>query len=322
MEKKTECEIVQDLLLGYVDDVLNPESKKVVEKHLLECRNCQQRLEDIQKDIKENEYNQKNQIDYLKKLRRKSRIKSIFMTLGFIFIICFIYYLIKFIKISDIINKANEYSKSTNYYTEKITTSDGRASIIKEYYKDGKYKTVTEFYSDNGIENQMIRYGSKDTNEIITVYNEIKTAIIETGQYAQMLNNSKSANQNSFLDNQNFFDKVGLAFTMSIETDNYDIGKEYYILKNNFKPNNRKETWIDKETGLIIRTITKDAFTTYFPGTNIKKDISDSIEDCKYEFGKVTDEDVDIPDLSEYKVEYDTTMEDLINEANRHIGKD
>ena len=29
MEKKIECKIVQDLLLGYVDDVLNDESKKV-----------------------------------------------------------------------------------------------------------------------------------------------------------------------------------------------------------------------------------------------------------------------------------------------------
>ena len=47
MEKKTECMIVQDLLLGYVDDVLNEESKKVVEKHLAECDVCQKRLKDI-----------------------------------------------------------------------------------------------------------------------------------------------------------------------------------------------------------------------------------------------------------------------------------
>ena len=40
MERKTECEIVQDLLLGYVDGVLNAESKKLVEKHLSECEKC------------------------------------------------------------------------------------------------------------------------------------------------------------------------------------------------------------------------------------------------------------------------------------------
>ena len=32
MEKRVECEIVQDLLLGYVDETLNVESKKIVER--------------------------------------------------------------------------------------------------------------------------------------------------------------------------------------------------------------------------------------------------------------------------------------------------
>ena len=40
MEKKNECEIVQDLLLGYVDETLNNETKKFVEMHLNECKKC------------------------------------------------------------------------------------------------------------------------------------------------------------------------------------------------------------------------------------------------------------------------------------------
>ena len=59
MENKTECQIVQDLLLGYVDDILNEESKKIVEKHLAECEICQERLREIKLDIKENENNEK-----------------------------------------------------------------------------------------------------------------------------------------------------------------------------------------------------------------------------------------------------------------------
>ena len=70
MDKKTECEIVQDLLLGYVDDVLNVESKKLVEKHLLKCKECQSKYNEIKKDIENNENNQKKQIDYLKKIKR------------------------------------------------------------------------------------------------------------------------------------------------------------------------------------------------------------------------------------------------------------
>ena len=82
MEKKTECKIVQDLLLGYVDDVLNEESKKVVEKHLSECDMCQKRLKEIKQDIENTKITQEKEIDYLKKIRIKNRIKSILTAVG------------------------------------------------------------------------------------------------------------------------------------------------------------------------------------------------------------------------------------------------
>ena len=40
MENNKECEIVQDLLIGYADGTLNKDSKKLVEKHLKECDSC------------------------------------------------------------------------------------------------------------------------------------------------------------------------------------------------------------------------------------------------------------------------------------------
>ena len=99
MEKKTECKIVQDLLLGYVDDVLNEESKVFVEKHLNECTNCKHRFNEIKKDINENEDNNQKEIDYLKKVRIKSKIKSIGMAIGIILVILLGIYLINFIKV-------------------------------------------------------------------------------------------------------------------------------------------------------------------------------------------------------------------------------
>ena len=68
MEKKTECEIVQDLLLGYIDGVLNKESKKLVEKHLSECKNCQKRLEEIKQSYENQLNEQKKQVEYFKNL--------------------------------------------------------------------------------------------------------------------------------------------------------------------------------------------------------------------------------------------------------------
>ena len=129
MEKKTECETVQDLLLGYIDGVLNKESKKLVEKHLSECKNCQKRLEEIKQDMKENETNQKKEIDYLKKIRRKSRIKSILIAIGIVALVFFIVYLYKFIIISDMVSKSEKSLESNNFYKESSTIMGDRRNL-------------------------------------------------------------------------------------------------------------------------------------------------------------------------------------------------
>ena len=76
MKKKIECEIVQDLLIGYADNVLNIESKKLVEKHLLECEKCQKKLEEIRKDANCDENIEQKEIDYLKKVKKNLSKKN------------------------------------------------------------------------------------------------------------------------------------------------------------------------------------------------------------------------------------------------------
>lgn len=74
-------------------------------------------------------------------------------------------------------------------------------------------------------------------------------------------------------------------------------------MKDIFNKNDRYETWIDRETGLVIRRISKNASKTYFAGTDIIKSVNNIIEDYKYKIGNVTDEDVNVPDLSIYEIE-------------------
>ena len=84
---KIECKIVEDLLFGYVDKTLNDESKKLVENHLKECIDCKEKLNEILEDNKLNEKMQQKEIDYLRKIRTKSRIKSILIAIGLIILI-------------------------------------------------------------------------------------------------------------------------------------------------------------------------------------------------------------------------------------------
>lgn len=306
MEKKTECEIVQDLLLGYIDNVLNNESKKLVEKHLIGCSKCQKRFEEINTDIEQNDTNQKKEIDYLKKIRIKSRIKSVLIAVSFILVICFVMYFSKFIKINSIMNNAKKSLESNNIYKEKTEMmSNGETIVTKEYYKDGKYKSTQEIYSDEGVITDSIKYSELDSDKIIYVNEKEKKATIEKGNVSKMLNSENGLKWVPFiLDRQGIFEKIGTAFTMSIETDTYDIGREYYILKDKSDTKERWEIWIDKETGLPLKEINKEGVKTFFPGTSVVKSISDTTQEYKYEFGTVKDEDVELPDLTEYKTEY------------------
>lgn len=304
MDKKTECEIVQDLLLGYADDVLNKESKKLVEKHLIECTECQEKLNDIKIDIENNENNQKKQIDYLKKVRRKNNIKAIFIAILVIIFILFIIWLRKFIIISDLMNKAEKTLKSENLYFESTQVLlDGEVSVTKEWYKDGKYKKVTEIYSDDGVEISPTEYATINTDKRIVIDHEKKKVSIGTGEMTRMQNDEKSIKNTQFGQQNNLFLNMGKAIYYSIHTSTRDIGREYYVLKNIIDKDSKHEEWIDKDTGLPLKISGNGSMTSYFEGTNVVKEEIDMCFTYKYEFDSVKDEDVKIPDYTGYEIE-------------------
>lgn len=307
MEKRVECEIVQDLLLGYVDETLNVESKKIVEKHLSECSSCKKKLEEIKVDIKENELNQQKEIDYLKKIRRKTKLKSIAIALAIIFFTMLILIIIKFVKISSVMHKGINSLQSQNYYSEKQQiVKEGETFVTKTYYKDGKYKEVNEIYTDEGVNTISIIYGKVGTDEIIEVNEKDKTITVNKGEIAKLQNKEENIKWSNFSieERKSVILNLGKVFIMSLVTDNYATNKQYYVLKNNFDKNQRWEVWIDKETGLVIKEINREASKSFFENTDIVKEVQDRVEEYKYEFNIVKEEDIEIPDYSGYKIEY------------------
>lgn len=315
MKNKKECEIIQDLLINYVDGVLNPESKKLVQEHLSKCEDCQTELNTIKKDINDTSNKDKIELDYLKKVRIKTKIKSILIAVIILLLIAFIIFLNNFIKINSIMSRAEKSLQSNNFYRETSQILSGNhTSITKEYYKDGKYKNVWEVYSDNGIETSIIEYTNVDSDERIYIYEKENKAIIEKGDISKILNSANNIKNVPFVTTRkSLLDRIGTTFVYSIHTDTYDYGKEYYVLNNKSEKNNAWEIWIDKETGLPIKQINRGGEKSFFPGTNVVKEIRDNIQEYKYDFDKITDEDVKVPDLSSYTLENKVmNMEDLI----------
>ncbi len=90
---KTNCKVIEDLLLLYVDEVCSDESKRLVEEHLKECDACSAKLNaqkaGITVDKEEIEQNLKAKNPF-KKIKRQQKEEAITVFLvapifGFIF---------------------------------------------------------------------------------------------------------------------------------------------------------------------------------------------------------------------------------------------
>lgn len=305
MDKKTECEIVQDLLFSYADEVLNTQSKRLVEKHLLECKECQLKFDEIKKDIENNENNQKKQIDYLKKIRRKNFIKSILISIGIIFSIIFIFYVRNFIIINNIMNKAKKSTQSNNFYRETIQeVKRDMVSVKKEWYKDGKYKTITEIYSDNGVEKSGVIYATANSDEQIIINSDSKKVIIEKGEGIKKLNDEMRIKYGNFLQDYRLKTKIQWSLNYFIRKSTKDVGREYYVLNKVFEKDFNYEIWVDKDTGLTLKEKGYTIVKELFKGTDIVKAEYALSSRYKCEFDIVTDEDVQVPDYAGYEIRY------------------
>ncbi len=70
--EKIACEIIEDLLPSYLDEVLTDSVKEAVEIHLKSCDRCRIRREEIRQQIgKEEQEQQKKGKQFLKKIQRR-----------------------------------------------------------------------------------------------------------------------------------------------------------------------------------------------------------------------------------------------------------
>lgn len=71
---KVHCNIIQDLLPLYADDVVSPESKAMVDAHLANCSECREILDEIRSSVP---VPQHSDTTLFKKIKRKQQIKSV-----------------------------------------------------------------------------------------------------------------------------------------------------------------------------------------------------------------------------------------------------
>lgn len=295
---KNECDIVKDLLNSYDEGILSKASKKFVENHLATCENCKQILKEIKM---QNETVSTQEIDYLKKIRKKISIKNIVTVILAIIILLLIlldvllFY--NYYKKMSVINqnnaiidnlrlKAEKYENLSNYsytLTENISNTDGK--IIKKYYVlDNVFVSEVIIHSDKeGEVHEYAYYPGKDDIVYVNINGQksVSTYNGKGGGIDNIPSNLTSAVNNLTYENNNI-----------IKVEEYiENNKNYYILTNVYKV----KCIVEKNTGIVVKYIS-DKFT---------------YKEMNYEIGNVTSKDIDrIANI--LNVDEDTTLKEYL----------
>lgn len=70
------CAVVKDLMPSYVDGICSEDSKKLVTKHVQNCRQCQQMLDMLKNTMLTAEKTGTEQVNYMKKVKQRYKNKS------------------------------------------------------------------------------------------------------------------------------------------------------------------------------------------------------------------------------------------------------
>lgn len=296
---KRDCNIVFDLLPNYIENDVSDDTRKFIENHLKECKNCRKILEEIKKDDIDNQLkndkNSKIEIEKIKKVKRNLKMHKMILIISSI-IALIVAIVLVFNAIQNKINKTL-YDKITEVYEENRNSDNYR--FIQEYsymvyndkgsynlsdiinYKNGKFKSIENVeFKDNENKTSIITYGETDSNEVIQI--DLNNNVIKNN----VINLSYSGEKALF---SSYFFELRIFKNLDykdVEIKNSD-GKEWYFYK---KGNNEKyvEYWLDKNNLTDFKYIE----------VNPKY-----CRECSYTIEKnvVTDEDI--------KIEYDTSYE-------------
>lgn len=209
--------------------------------------------------------------------------KKIFKILGILLLVVIAIFLIhtirNYIIITDLQNKIDNYSNSTNYYTKSVATESNGTVVTMEYYKKDKKEVVFLERNLNGEISKISMYNNGERTDTFWDNKESKTAQLDSGTIM-------GVNIYNFTETDNKWQTFLGSIFANVKCTNYN-GKECYIIKG--FPSSLSltfegaETYIEKDTGLYLKTIEGDRTT-----------------ERKYEFDKVDDSIFVEPDISQY----------------------
>ena len=213
------------------------------------------------------------------------KIKKVLKILGIIVVILIILLLIytirNYVIIRNLQNKFSQYSNSSNYYIKSVSTDRDGTIVTTEYYqKDNKQALFLE-KNLNGELSKISMYNNGERTDIFWDNEENKTAQLDSGTTISM-------DIYNYLETDNNWQTFLGCLTSRIKSTNYN-GKDCYLINgfmsSTFLTSEDAEIYIDKETGLFVKTNELGI-----------------VNEREYEFDKVDDSIFEEPDISQYTI--------------------
>ena len=211
----------------------------------------------------------------------KNVLKIALIVIAILLVILIIHTIRNYVIVTDLQNKIAEYNGSTNYHIKSVATENNGTIVKMDYYKkDGKQVVFMERNVNNEIKKVSI-YNNGDRTDIFTETKDSKIAQLNSGTLM-------SVNIYNHLETENNWQTFLGCINSKIKSVDYK-GKECYIIKGFMSLTSltfeSAETYIDKETGLFIKTTE-----------------AGTISEREYEFDKVKDSIFIEPDIGQYKI--------------------
>lgn len=155
--EKRDCKIVRDLLPNYIEKLTDEVTNEFIEEHISKCEECRRALHDMNGEVEVEEFNQDEEIKYLKRLNTKVKMTIAIVTLIVIIIAsCVLIYIYNKNKI-----QINNYTFIRGEYVKKDQegTMDGNVygtliAVIDEKGICKSVRVVEQGYTESGMQEQ------------------------------------------------------------------------------------------------------------------------------------------------------------------------
>lgn len=286
MKKINDCELVKDLLPNYIDNLTSKKTNEFIEAHINECSECKLLLDEMKKfSVSDERVKSKKFVNFAKKYNKKLKILK-FIVLLVLTIILF--HLIRNLTIvAPLMNKRKEtLLNANNYHYQQYSYNKEHVFLYDFYRKDDKFletwSSVDILANDNTTYTPVF-WNYYDGHNLCE-YNIDERTGIKFYKPGTMDNRTIYP---TFMDPNEDFDSLrsilSLCIYPKITSMNYN-GKECYRIDSSVA-HEEQVTYIDKSTGLVVRNMNS----------------GNSIMDFYVDLNVVTDDDLIVPNIEEYK---------------------